>query len=97
MRNSPVDTTARLFRRAGRLAGLGDRYAALMRLRAGALLGAPASLTGDALDAWLDARDGETPDGFTARARAVEETVTETEMRSRAQALHDWIRVRVHG
>jgi hypothetical protein len=92
-----VDTTARLFRRAGRLAGLGDRYAALMRLRAGALLGAPSSLTGDALDAWLDARDGETPDGFTARARAVEETATETEMRTRAQALHEWIRGRVHG
>lgn len=92
-----VDTTARLFRRAGRLAGLGDRYAALMRLRGGALLGAPSSLAGDALDAWLDARDRETPDGFTARARAVKETVTETEMRARAQALHDWIRVRVHG
>ncbi|TGS31661.1 DUF4350 domain-containing protein, partial [bacterium M00.F.Ca.ET.180.01.1.1] len=34
-----VDTTATLLRRAGRLQGLGDRYAALVRQRAGALLG----------------------------------------------------------
>ncbi|TGT22529.1 DUF4350 domain-containing protein, partial [Mesorhizobium sp. M4B.F.Ca.ET.172.01.1.1] len=32
-----VDTTATLLRRAGRLQGLGDRYAALVRQRAGAL------------------------------------------------------------
>ncbi|RVC62723.1 DUF4350 domain-containing protein, partial [Mesorhizobium sp. M2A.F.Ca.ET.046.02.1.1] len=41
-----VDTTATLLRRAGRLQGLGDRYAALVRQRAGALLGAPHGLQG---------------------------------------------------
>ena len=60
-----VDTTAMLLRRAGRLEELGDRYAALMRARAGALLGAPQGLQGRALDQWLDLRDKDEPAGFT--------------------------------
>ena len=54
-----VNTTAMLLRRAGRIDGLGPRYAALMRGRAAQLLGAPQGLQGEALDRWLDfARQG---------------------------------------
>ncbi|RVD68822.1 DUF4350 domain-containing protein, partial [Mesorhizobium sp. M4A.F.Ca.ET.029.04.2.1] len=65
-----VDTTAMLFKRAGRLEELGDRYGALMRQRAGALLGAPHGLQGEALDRWLDSRDKGEAQGFTTRLKA---------------------------
>jgi len=85
-----VDTTGMLFRRAGRLDGLGPRYAALMRGRAGALLCAPPGLQGEALDHWLDARDRETTAGFTDRLRAVEQATGERTMHQAAVALHQW-------
>ncbi|OHV59726.1 hypothetical protein LCM4577_19660 [Mesorhizobium sp. LCM 4577] len=85
-----VDTTAMLLRRAGRLQGLGDRYAALMRQRAAALLGAPHGLQGEALDRWLDSRDKGEAHGFTARFKAVNDSNSLAAMHEAAEKLHDW-------
>ena len=85
-----VDTTAMLLKRAGRLQGLGDRYAALMRQRAAALLGAPHGLQGEALDHWLDSRDKGEAHGFTARFKAANESNSLAGMHEAAEKLHDW-------
>lgn len=85
-----VDTTAMLLKRAGRLQGLGDRYAALMRQRAGALLGAPQGLQGEVLDRWLDSRDRGEAHGFTARFKAVNDSNNLAAMHEAAEQLHDW-------
>lgn len=85
-----VDTTAMLLRRAGRLEELGDRYGALARVRAGALLGAPHGLQGEALDRWLDSRDKDEPGGFTTRLQAADAAKTLTQMHEAAEKLHDW-------
>jgi len=85
-----VDTTAMLLKRAGRIEALGGRYAALMRQRAGALLGAPQGLQGEALDRWLDSRDRGEAHGFTARFRATNDSRTLAAMHDAAQELHDW-------
>ncbi|CDX61172.1 conserved hypothetical protein [Mesorhizobium plurifarium] len=85
-----VDTTAMLLRRAGRLQGLGDRYAALMRQRAAALLGAPHGLQGEALDRWLDSRDKSEAHGFTTRFKAVNDSNSLAAMHEAAEKLHDW-------
>ncbi|MER9627901.1 DUF4350 domain-containing protein [Mesorhizobium sp. M0296] len=85
-----VDTTATLMRRAGRLDELGGRYAALMRVRAGALLGAPQGLQGKALDHWLDSRDKEQAGGFTTRSQAAGEAKNLTQMQQAAERLHNW-------
>lgn len=89
-----ADTTARLFRRAGRLGSLGGRYAALMRIRAGKLLGAPAGLAGDALDGWLDARDDTKGARFSELAAATGATTDEARVFARTRALNDWIQRR---
>lgn len=86
-----ADMTARLLRRAGRLGRLGPHYGALQRQRAGELLGAPAALSGPALDAWLDARGGQAGDSFSALAAALDQTADEAEMQTGAMALHRWI------
>ncbi|MBN9547446.1 MAG: DUF4350 domain-containing protein [Alphaproteobacteria bacterium] len=85
-----VDTTAMLLRRAGRLAGLGDRYATLVRQRAGVLLGAPHGLQGEALDRWLDSRDRSEAHGFTRRFKAANESNNLAAMHEAAEQLHDW-------
>ena len=85
-----VDTTATLLKRAGRLQELGDRYAALMRARAAALLGAPQGLQGEALDRWLDSRDKGEAHGFTARFNATNDSKNLAGMHDAAQELHDW-------
>lgn len=85
-----VDTTAMLLKRAGRIEELGDRYAALMRARAGALLGAPQGLPGEALDRWLDSRDHGETQGFSRRFKAANEAGTLAQMHEAAQELHDW-------
>ncbi|RNJ45857.1 hypothetical protein B5V01_11260 [Mesorhizobium erdmanii] len=85
-----VDTTAMLLKRAGRLGQLGDRYATLMRARAGALLGAPQGLPGEALDRWLDSRDRGETQGFSRRFKAASEARTLAQMHEAAEALHDW-------
>ncbi|MER9063864.1 hypothetical protein [Mesorhizobium sp. M0698] len=79
-----------LMRRAGRLDELGGRFAALMRVRAGALLGAPQGLQGKALDHWLDSRDKEQAGGFTTRSQAAGEAKNLTQMQQAAERLHDW-------
>ncbi|MER9392321.1 MULTISPECIES: DUF4350 domain-containing protein [unclassified Mesorhizobium] len=85
-----VDTTAMLLRRAGRLEELGDRYGTLARVRAGALLGAPHGLQGEALDRWLDSRDKDEAGGFTTRLQAANAAKTLTQMHDAAEKLHDW-------
>ncbi|WP_245420550.1 MULTISPECIES: DUF4350 domain-containing protein [unclassified Mesorhizobium] len=85
-----VDTTAMLLKRAGRLQGLGDRYASLMRQRAAALLGAPYGLQGDALDRWLDSRDRQETQGFSSRFKAANDSNSLTGMHEAAEKLHDW-------
>ncbi|RAZ90620.1 DUF4350 domain-containing protein [Mesorhizobium hawassense] len=85
-----VDTTATLLRRAGRLQGLGDRYATLVRQRAGALLGAPHGLQGEALDHWLDSRDKGEAGGFSQRFKAANESNNLAAMHEAAEQLHDW-------
>lgn len=86
-----VNTTAMLLRRAGRLEGLGPRYAALMRGRAAQLLGAPQALQGADLDRWLDTRDKGTARGFARLAAAAQAARNEHEMRAAARQLFDWI------
>ncbi|MDX8446528.1 DUF4350 domain-containing protein [Mesorhizobium captivum] len=85
-----VDTTAMLLKRAGRLQGLGDRYAALIRTRAAALLGAPHGLQGEALDRWLDSRDKSEANGFTTRFKAANDSNSLAGMHEAAEKLHDW-------
>lgn len=85
-----VDTTAMLLKRAGRLDGLGDRYAALMRQRAAALLGAPQGLPSEALDRWLDSRDRNEAHGFTQRFKATNDSKNLAAMHEAAEQLHDW-------
>ncbi|RJT37252.1 DUF4350 domain-containing protein [Mesorhizobium waimense] len=85
-----VDTTAMLLRRAGRLEELGDRYGALARARAAALLGAPHGLQGEALDHWLDSRDKDETGGFTVRLQAANNARTLAQMHEAAERLHDW-------
>ena len=89
-----ADTTARLYRRAGRLGALGERYAVLMRQRAGIMLGAPTGLSPDALDAWLDrhANDGDAT--FSALAAQTTSTRDEPRLHAAARALNEWIQRR---
>lgn len=89
-----ADTTARLFRRAGRLGALGGRYAALMRTRAGKLLGAPAGLAGEPLDAWLDARGPDAAPRFSDLASATAAATDEAGVQLRTHALNAWIQGR---
>ncbi|MFI0844036.1 DUF4350 domain-containing protein [Mesorhizobium sp. IMUNJ 23232] len=86
-----VETTATLMRRAGRLDGLGGRYAAQMRQRAGLLLGAPHGMQGDALDQWHAARDKDGGDGYAERAKAVRGATNEPDLTAAARGLHQWI------
>lgn len=88
------DTTARLFRRAGRLGTLGGRYAALMRMRAPQILGAPSSLAAADVEPWLDRLDREDGLRFSDLAANVAEATTEPELQNRAQVLYDWIQRR---
>jgi hypothetical protein len=86
-----VETTALLMRRAGRLDHLGGRYAALMRRRAGAILGAPQGLRDEALDQWLAARDKDRTDDFAALSSATRRAGNEAELTTAARRLHQWI------
>ena len=86
-----VETTATLMRRAGRLDGLGGRYAAQMRQRAGLLLGAPHGMQGDALDQWLAARDKDGADGYAEQTRAARAAANEADLTAAARGLHQWI------
>ncbi len=86
-----ADSSAELLRRAGRLAGLGGRYAALVRSRAAAALGAPAGLSEAALEDWLGrAVSNEDPGRFARLAGAARGAGSEQELQAAALALHDW-------
>ena len=96
-----VETTARLMRRAGRLDLLGPRYAALMRRRAAAILGAPQGLRDEALDDWIAGRGkddkggrgdgGDGKGGYASLSDAVRKARGEAELTSSARRLHEWI------
>lgn len=86
-----VETTATLMRRAGRLDQLGGRYAAQMRQRAGALLGAPHGMQGEALDQWLAARDKDDAASYAEQARAARGATNEADLTAAARGLHQWI------
>lgn len=86
-----VETTARLMRRAGRLDHLGGRYAALMRQRAAAILGAPQGLRDEALDHWLAIRDKDEKEGYAGLSGATRKAGNEAELTSAARRLHQWI------
>ena len=86
-----VDTTADLLRRAGKIGGLGPRYAETMRRRAGERLGAPPSLSGERLDEWIDRRGGGGGEPFTTRVRSVEGATGAEHLHGSARALALWI------
>ncbi|MDH6234539.1 hypothetical protein M2281_005157 [Mesorhizobium soli] len=86
-----VETTARLMHRAGRLDLLGPRYAALMRRRAAAILGAPQGLRDDALDDWIAGRDKDGRDGYASLSDRVRKAGNETDLTADARRLHQWI------
>ncbi|MET0249199.1 MAG: hypothetical protein ABW164_05670 [Sphingobium sp.] len=83
-----VDNSALLFRKAGREAALGGRYAEAMRDRAARRFGASAAKQGAALDAWLDGLDPARP--FTQRADAMRAADDRASLLHAGQALHDW-------
>lgn len=85
-----VDNSAALIRRAGREAGLGWRYVAVVRERAVAAFGVPARLRDGALDAYLDGYKG--ADRFTDLAKAAEEAGDRHSLLAAARALHAWQR-----
>jgi hypothetical protein len=82
-----VDNTAALFRKAGRQAALGARYAELIRQRAAAAFGVPARLQGEAIDAYLDGLGGRP---FSKLAGAAAEAGDRDSLLSAARALNDW-------
>jgi hypothetical protein len=82
-----VDNTAALFRKAGRQAALGARYAELIRQSAAAAFAVPARLQGDAIDAYLDGLGGPP---FSSLAAAAAEAGDRDRLLSAARALHDW-------
>ncbi len=90
-----VDTTASLLRRAGRLDGLGGRYASLMRGRAGALLHAPAGLQGEALDRWLESLSKDGEERYSTLSQAVRSARGRAGVETAARHLHDWIDRRI--
>ena len=85
-----IDNTAALVRRARREAALGGRYADAIRARAASLFGAPARLTGAALDAYLDKLAGRTR--FSALAAEAEQAHGRDAVLAAAQGLDDWRR-----
>lgn len=94
-----VETTADLLERAGKLPGLGPRYAETMRRRAAERLGAPPALGGERLEAWLDMRAncGGDAGGITERLRALDQgndIDSPQELHRRARALASWIKER---
>jgi hypothetical protein len=82
-----VDNTAALFRKAGRQAALGARYAELIRQSAAAAFAVPARLQGEAVDAYLDGLGGQP---FSGLAAAAAEAGDRDRLLSAARALHDW-------
>lgn len=83
-----IDNAAALVRQARREAGLGGRYAGMIRDKAAAVFGVPARLRDDAVADYLDKLDGR--ESFSALASAAEGARTREELLAAAQALHRW-------
>jgi hypothetical protein len=83
-----IDNSAALVRQARREAGLGGRYAEMIRDKAVAVFGVPARLKGGAVADYLDKLDGRP--SFSALASAAAEARSREELLAAAQALHRW-------
>ncbi|HEX8387400.1 MAG TPA: hypothetical protein VF636_00160, partial [Sphingomonas sp.] len=84
-----LDNSAALVRRARREGRLGGRYADAVRARAAERFGAPAGLSGEALDAYLDrAMAGGRFSGLAADARAADDGPG---VLTAARRLHGWL------
>jgi hypothetical protein len=83
-----IDNAAALVRQARREAGLGSRYAEMIREKAVTVFGVPARLRDEAITEYLDKLDGRSR--FSALASAAAGARTKEELIAAAQALHRW-------
>ncbi len=83
-----IDNSAALVRQARREAGLGGRYAEMIRDKAVTVFAVPARLRDGAVTDYLDKLDGRA--SFSALASAAAEARTREELLAAAQALHRW-------
>jgi hypothetical protein len=83
-----IDNAAALVRQARREAGLGGRYAEMIRDKAVTEFGVPARLRDEAVTEYLDRLDRHTR--FSALAAAAAGARTREELVGAAQALHRW-------
>ncbi|HYJ82581.1 MAG TPA: hypothetical protein VEW26_07060 [Allosphingosinicella sp.] len=83
-----IDNSAALVRQARREAGLGGRYAEMIRDKAVSVFAVPARLKGGAVTDYLDRLDGRP--SFSALASAAAEARSREELLAAAQALHRW-------
>lgn len=83
-----IDNSAALVRQARREAGLGGRYAEMIRDKAVTVFGVPARLRDGAVTDYLDKLDGRS--SFSALASAAAEARSREELLAAAQALHRW-------
>ncbi|HEX8238472.1 MAG TPA: hypothetical protein VF574_01905 [Allosphingosinicella sp.] len=83
-----IDNAAALVRQARREAGLGGRYAEMIREKAVTVFGVPAKLRDSAVTDYLDKLDGRPR--FSAFASAAEQARGREELLAAAQALHQW-------
>ena len=83
-----IDNAAALVRQARREAGLGGRYAEMIRDKAVTVFGVPARLRDNAITEYLDKLDGRP--SFSALASAAERARGREELLEAAQALHRW-------
>jgi hypothetical protein len=83
-----LDNAAALVRQARREAGLGGRYAEMIREKAVTVFGVPARLRDNQVTEYLDKLEGRT--SFSALASAAERARGREELLEAAQALHRW-------
>ena len=84
-----IDNAAMLVRKAGREAGLGARYAQVMRDRAAVVFAVPARLRDAGLDAYLDRLKGR--ERFSDLATAAADARDRRTLVDTARALHEWM------
>jgi hypothetical protein len=85
-----IDNAAALVRQARREAGLGGRYAEMIRDKAVSVFGVPARLRDNQITEYLDNLDGRT--SFSTLASAADRARSREELLEAAQALHRWQR-----
>jgi len=83
-----IDNAAALVRQARREAGLGGRYAEMIKDKAVTVFGVPSRLRDSAVTDYLDKLDGRA--SFSALASAAAEARDREELLAAAQALHRW-------